>query len=78
MANPVDRIERPEPGRLLKTIRITDEVAGKSVEIRLLQGERLNQVVAETFGRRSEPHGTDWLVRHLRKKLLVTRWLTCD
>lgn len=75
MESPVDRIERPEPGRLLKTIRVTDEVAGRSVEIKLRQGRRLNQVVAETFGRASKPMGTDRLMRELRKRWLVIRWL---
>lgn len=71
-----DRIDRPEPGRLLKTIRITDEISGASVEIKLRQAARLNQVVAETFGRQSSPHGVDYFTRELRKRWLVTRWIT--
>jgi len=71
---PSDRVGRPEPGRLLKTIRMTDDVSGSSVEIRVLQGRRLNQIVAETFGRRSRSHGWDWLFRELRKRCIV-RWL---
>jgi hypothetical protein len=73
MENPPDYIPRPQEGLLLKTIRITDELAGSSFEIKLRQGKRLNQVIAETFGRFSKPHGTDFLTRFLRKRL-VTRW----
>ena len=46
---------------------------GIGFEIKVHQGKRLNQIVAETFGAFSKPHGTDWLMRHLRKKLVV-RW----
>jgi len=75
MENPPDYIPRPQEGLLLKTIRITDELAGSSFEIKLRQGKRLNQVIAETFGRCSKPHGMDFLTRFLRKRL-VTRWAT--
>jgi len=73
MENPTDHIPRPEPGMLLHTIRIENHVSGLGFEVKLFQGHRLNQVVAETFGRRSSPHGIDWLTRHLRQRL-VTRW----
>ena len=73
MENPPDYIPRPQEGLLLKTIRITDELAGSSFEIKLRQGKRLNQIIAETFGRCSQPHGVDFLTRFLRKRL-VTRW----
>ena len=71
---PPERIERPAPGLLLHTIRVTNELAGMSFEIKVKQGARLNSIRAETFGRSSRDHGTDWLTRHLRKKL-VTKWL---
>jgi len=74
MENPPDRIERPQPGLLLKTIRVTDELTHESFEIRVTQANRLNQIIATTFGRSSHEHGWDWLTRHLREKL-VTRWL---
>jgi hypothetical protein len=73
MENPPDYIPRPQEGLLLKTIRITDELAGSSFEIKLKQGKRLNQIIAETFGRCSKPHGVDLICRILRKRL-VTRW----
>lgn len=69
-----DYFVRPSVGLLLKTIRVTDELGGASFEIKLRQAERLNQVTVETFGRVSKPRGIDWLVRHLRQRL-VTRWL---
>jgi hypothetical protein len=53
MANPPDYIPRPLPGMLLKTIRVTDELQGCSFEIKIRQGTRLNQIVAETFGRKA-------------------------
>ena len=74
MENPPDRIERPEPGMLLHTIRVESHVNGLGFEIKVRQGKRLNQIVAETFGRASKPHGCDWLAKHLRERL-VTRWL---
>ena len=74
MAQPCERIERPEPGLLLKTIRVTDELARESFEIRVTQAKRLNQIVATTFGRSSREHGWDWLARRLREKLVV-RWM---
>jgi hypothetical protein len=74
MESPCERIERPQTGILLKTIRITDEIVGCSFEIKVRQGKRLNQIIAETFGRQSESHGCAWLTAHLRQKL-VTRWM---
>ena len=74
MADPPDYIPRPLPGMLLKTIRVTDELQGCSFEIKIRQGTRLNQIVAETFGRKSGAHGCSWLTAHLRQKL-VTRWM---
>ena len=74
MENPPDRIPRPEPGMLLHTIRIESHLAGIGFEIKVRQGQRLNQIVAETFGRQSGVHGLDWLCAHLRQKL-VTRWM---
>lgn len=68
---------RPRPGQLRHTIRIENHLDGTAFEIRLRQGERLNQVVAETFGRQSKPHGLDFLLRKLRTRLLV-RWLTAS
>lgn len=73
MARPVERVERPAMGLLLHTIRVESHVAGWGFEIKLRQGRRLNQVVAETFGRQSAPHGVDFFLRHLRRRL-VTRW----
>jgi hypothetical protein len=73
MENPPDYIPRPQPGMLLHTIRIESHVNGLGFEIKVRQGERLNQIVAETFGRKSNPHGCDWLAKHIRQKL-VTRW----
>lgn len=69
-----DYFGRPEPGLLLHTIRVESHVAGLGFEIKVRQGRRLNQIVAETFGRQSAAHGMDWLTRHLREKLVV-RWL---
>lgn len=65
---------RPAIGLLRHTVRVENHLDGTGFEIRLLQGERLNQVVAETFGRRSKPHGLDFLLRKLRRRLLVN-WL---
>jgi len=74
MAAPVERIGRPPVGLLLHTIRVTSHVHGHSFEIKVRQGRRLNQITVETFGRASHPHGVDWMMRHLRKRL-VTRWI---
>ena len=74
MENPPDIIERPEPGLLLHTIRVESHIASLGFEIKVRQGARLNQIVVETFGRMSQPHGVDWLTRHLRERL-VTRWI---
>ena len=74
MESPCERIERPEPGMLLHTIRVESHVAGVGFEIKVRQGVRLNQITAETFGRTSGAHGCDWLAKHLREKL-VMRWL---
>ena len=74
MELPIERVERPTPGLLLHTIRVTNELIGASFEVKLRQGRRLNSIIAETFGRQSGEHGTDWLSKHLRKKL-VTKWL---
>lgn len=73
MENPPERIERPEVGLLLKTIRVTDEIEGRSFEIKIRQATRLNQVVAETFGRTSKPIGMDLIMRRLRERCVV-RW----
>ena len=70
-----DYAVRPEPGRLLHTIRVESHVAGIGFELVVRQARRLNQVTVHCFGRASRPHGVDWLVRHLRARL-VTRWLT--
>ena len=75
MELPTYRIERPAPGVLLHTIRVESHVAGVGFEIKLRQGKRLNQVVAETFGRQSKPIGIDLVTRRLRERL-VTRWLS--
>jgi hypothetical protein len=74
MRNPPDIIDRPVSGMLLKTIRVTDEICGKSFEIKIHQSDRLNQVTAETFGRRSRPMGVDLIMRRLRERCVV-RWL---
>lgn len=69
------RVGRPEPGLMLYRIRV-DSLVGHAYgfEIVVRQATRLNQVTVEVFGQRSKPHGMDWLMRQLRKKL-VTRWL---
>jgi hypothetical protein len=59
-----------EVGRLLHTIRVESHVAGVGFEVVVRKARRRNQITAETFGRRSRPHGLDWLARHLRRKLL--------
>lgn len=74
MEFPCERIDRPEPGLLLHTIHVVSHVDGVGFEIKIMQARRLNQVVVETFGRRSKPIGVDCMMRHLRAKL-VTRWL---
>ena len=71
MAAPApDYPESIEPGTVRHTIRVTDHRQGQSFEIKLKQAPRINQVVVETFGSESKPHGIDWLVRHLRRRLL--------
>jgi hypothetical protein len=77
MSRSIEQIERPKSGLLLYTIRIESHLSKTGFEIKLFQGERLNQIIAETFGRKSHPHGLDWLMRKLRKKLIV-RWLHND
>ncbi len=74
MASKVDYISKPTVGMLLHTIRIESHVAGIGFEIKIKQAGRLNQIVAETFGRSSKPHGMDWLMAHLRKNLVI-RWM---
>src|ERR1035437_10241240 len=71
MESPCERIERPEPGMLLHTIRIESHVIGLGFEIKVRQGKRLNQVILETFGRESKPVGIDCLAKNLRKRLVV-------
>jgi hypothetical protein len=73
MENSSDYIPRPQIGLLLKTIYVTDEIEGKSFEIKIRQAARLNQVTAETFGRVSKPIGMDKIMRRLRERC-VTRW----
>jgi len=68
-----EEFSRPEIGRLLHTIRVESHVSGCGFEIKLRQAARLNQVTAETFGRHSKPHGMDFLLARLRKRLVV-RW----
>lgn len=74
LLEPAERIGRPEPGLLLGVLRWENCQAGHSTEIRIFQARRLNQIEIEVFGRRSRPHGWDWLMRHLRKRGVV-RWL---
>ena len=74
MENPPEYTPRPWPGLLLKTIHVTDELEGSSFEIKIRQAQRLNQVVAETFGRVSKPIGMDLIMRRLRQRCVV-RWL---
>lgn len=70
---PPEYPERPTAGLLLHTIRVTSHLHGVSFEVKVRQAGRLNQVTVETFGRASQPHGVDWLTKHLRQRL-VTRW----
>ena len=67
-------LRRPDEGTLLRTIRVTDDIAGRSVEVKVYQAARKNQVVAECFGRRGRPCGWDRIVRRLRA-LWVCRWI---
>lgn len=60
-------------GKILYTIKIENHLGNFSYEIKIRQAKRKNQVIIETFGRKSQPHGIDWLVKKLSKKL-VTRW----
>lgn len=60
-------------GQLLHTIRIESHLFGFGFEVKVFQAARRNQIIAESFGRKSNPHGMDWLVRNLRKRLAV-RW----
>lgn len=69
-----DQIPRPQEGMLIKIIRVTDELEGRSFEIKLLQASRINQVIAETFWRKSKPIGVDRVMRRLRERC-VTRWI---
>ena len=71
---PEPGIPRPVPRLKLHTIRVESHLAGTGFEIVVRQARRRNQVVVETFGRASKPHGIDWLTRHLRARL-VTRWI---
>jgi hypothetical protein len=71
-ANALPRSDVPV-GEILHTLRWTSHKDGVSTEIKLIQAPRRNQIVVETFGRCSLPHGTDWFMRHLRSRL-VTRW----
>ena len=74
MEQPCERIDRPQIGFLLHTIRVESHLSGIGFEIKVKQAKRLNQVILETFGRCSKPVGIDKFVRHLRQKL-VTRWI---
>ena len=74
MENQPERDDLPKVGLLLKTIRVTDEIEGRSFEIKIRQAQRLNQVIAETFGRTSKPIGMDLIMRRLRERCVV-RWL---
>lgn len=73
MASPMEPRHDIEPGRLLHRIRIENFVNGSGFEVLVKQGRRRNQIVAETCGRQSKPHGVDWLASELRKRLVV-RW----
>lgn len=71
----VSRSHPPAPGALLHRIRVETFIGAKQgFEILIRQGPRRNQIVAETFGTQSKPHGVDWLMRNLRKRT-VTRWM---
>lgn len=73
LAGPVpDRIDRPKPGRFIARLQV--ELPDRGFEIVVTQADRMNQIVAATFGTKSKPHGMDWLMCNLRKKL-VTRWI---
>jgi len=70
-------IRPPEPGSLLKTIRVTDHVKQISYTMTIHQGERLNGIEPRLFGQpfvRSRYCGFDLLFRELRKRWSL-RWL---
>mgnify|MGYP003660225585 CR=1 FL=1 len=73
MAAPMEPRNDIEPGRVLHRIRIENFVSQSGFEVLVKQGKRRNQIVAETCGRQSKPHGVDWLAGELRKRLVV-RW----
>lgn len=70
----------PDPGTLLKTIRVTDHITGQSYTLTLHQGERLNNVEPRIFGRRifrSGSVGFDEFFREMRRKWKL-RWFVIN
>lgn len=67
----------PQPGTLLKTVRVTDHVIGASYAIEIRQGPRRNNVVASVLGREWAPMGFDRLFRRLRRSWKLA-WLAED
>jgi hypothetical protein len=68
----------PTAGTLLKTIRVTDHVAGVSTVIEVRQGDRRNGIAPQIFGRPMFPHrlqcGFDLFFRALRRRWAL-RWI---
>lgn len=70
-------IRPPEPGALLKTIRVTDHIKQISYAMTIHQGDRLNGIEPRLFGQsfmRGRYCGFDLLFRELRKRWSL-RWL---
>ncbi len=74
LESPLESRPTVKLGTILHRIQVESPVFGTGFEVIVKQGPRANQIVAETFGRESKPHGMDWLCRHLRPRLKV-RWL---
>jgi hypothetical protein len=73
-------VRPPEPGTLLKTIRVTDHIKGLSYTMTIHQGDRRNGIEPRLFGQRFMRAGCcgfDLLFRELRKRWSL-RWLVLN
>jgi len=71
------QLRPPEPGTLLRTLRVTDHIAGISYVMTIHQGRRRNGIEPRIFGRymvRAVCCGYDYFFRVLRRRWAL-RWL---
>lgn len=70
------RVYPPVRGDLLMTDRVTNELAGTSVEYRIYVGDRLNGIIVESFGQVIPKVKTWTKFYDLRRRRVARRWIT--